>query len=639
MKKTTDMRPFLLAFSLAFGAVALTGCSTDDSIDLNEIDANIGIGSDEFTLPASSTAFIKLADILSLNDGDCVETTATGDYQFRKSDVIDAAKPTVEQVLTVESTPKSNLDGIPIIPGQGQYLVPADAPQPIRTFTVDTEKDDAIIDIDYAALDGNVKIGLNLSSMKSLVSQFDMDLYMPRFFVIDDTGYDVDWNSSADYYILKLKNISTAQGSYQLTLPLKRLEKFDTSSTEVYSRVVGNRIKMNGDVKMQLRLNDQYFKQATPGTTDITINEVDFGQQIVVTEVQGRLNPDIEEQHSTVNIGNDVPDFLNDDKVKILLNNPTIALTVSNNINIRAFISGQLIATYKDGRKKVMQLTKTKNGSPIRINEHTGDITSSTISKIVICRKAGNEAGVQYVVKDGTEALEPVESENDIAKILEKIPKTLSFTFNSTSDQTYTAKIDLCNPNEPWSSYGRSYELKPSYDFVAELNMDAGSTIVYNDTINEWNSDINDKDVDLLKGTKVEANAKVINRTPMKLYLDPVAIDVNKKVMSDVKVEVTTESQDAKGYYIPSAIGTDDVKDLKVVITAAEGALKRLDGLILHVTAETEKSGYTLNSGEKYVLDEATGYDKTVGNKAQIIKIYDLRIGVNGKVTINLDKK
>ena len=106
--------------------------------------------------------------------------------------MIAAAKPTVEQVLTVESTPKSNLTGIPIIPGQGQYLVPADAPQPIRTFTVDTEKDDAIIDIDYAALDGNVKIGLNLSSMKSLVSQFDMDLYMPRFFVIDDTGYAVD---------------------------------------------------------------------------------------------------------------------------------------------------------------------------------------------------------------------------------------------------------------------------------------------------------------------------------------------------------------------------------------------------------------------------------------------------------------
>ena len=293
----------------------------------------------------------------------------------------------------------------------------------------------------------------------------------------------------------------------------------------------------------------------------------------------------------------------------------------------------------KDGLDSGNEYYLALDGSPIRINEHTGDITSSTISKIVICRKAGNEAGVQYVVKDGTGALEPVESENDIAKILEKIPKTLSFTFNSTSDQTYTAKIDLCNPNEPWSSYGRSYELKPSYDFVAELNMDAGSTIVYNDTINEWNSDINDKDVDLLKGTKVEANAKVINRTPMKLYLDPVAIDVNKKVMSDVKVEVTTESQDAKGYYIPSAIGTDDVKDLKVVITAAEGAMKRLDGLILHVTAETEKSGYTLNSGEKYVLDEATGYDKTVGNKAQIIKIYDLRIGVNGKVTINLDKK
>ena len=589
MKKTTDMRHVLLVASLAVGAATLTGCSTDDSIDLNEIDTNIAIGSDGFTLPASSTAFVKLADILNLKAGDCVETTATGDYQFRKSDNIEAARPTIEQTLTVEKTPEADLKGIPVIPGQGQYVIPADKPQPIRTFTVDTEKDEAIIDIDFAELDGSVKIGMGLGNFKNLVSQFDMDLYLPRFFVIDDTGLDVDRTSSADYYILKLKNISTAQGSYSLTLPLKRLQKYDTQSTEVYSRVVGDRIKMNGDVKMQLRLNDTYFKQATPATADITINEVDFGQQIVVTHVEGRLNPDIEEQTSTVNIGNDVPDFLDDDRVKILLNNPTIALTVANNINIRGIVSGQLTATYKDGSKKVMALKKTQQGNDIRINEHTGAVTEKTVSRIVICRKAGNE--------------------------------------------------DLCNPQEPWSGHGRSYELQPSYDFVAALNMDEGSTIVYNDTISDWNKEIDDNDIDLVTGTKVEANAKIINRTPMKLYLEPVAIDKNKKVMSNVKVTVTTEHQDAKGFFVPSAIGTDDTNSITVTATADEGALKNLDGMIFHVIAETEKGGYTLNSGEKYVLDEVTGKDATIGNKAQIIRICDLKVGINGKVIINVDKK
>ena len=559
--------------------------------------------------------------------------------QFRKSDNIEAARPTIEQTLTVEKTEKTDLEGIPVIPGQGQYVIPADKPQPIRTFTVDTEKDEAIIDIDFAELDGSVKIGMNLGNFKELVSQFDMDLYLPRFFVIDDTGLDVDRTSSADYYILKLKNISTAQGSYSLTLPLKRLQKYDTQSTEVYSRVVGDRIKMNGDVKMQLRLDDRYFKKNTAATADITINEVDFGQQIVVTHVEGRLNPDIEEQTSTVNIGNDVPDFLDDDRVKILLNNPTIALTVANNINIRGIVSGQLTATYKDGSKKVMALKKTQQGNDIRINEHTGAVTEKTVSKIVICRKAGNEAGVQYVVKDGTGAKEAGETENDIAKILERIPESLFFKFNTTSDLSYTAKIDLCNPQEPWSGHGRSYELQPSYDFVAALNMDEGSTIVYNDTISDWNKEISDNDIDLVTGTKVEANAKIINRTPMKLYLEPVAIDKNKKVMSNVKVTVTTEHQDAKGFFVPSAIGTDDTNSITVTATADEGALKNLDGMIFHVIAETEKGGYTLNSGEKYVLDEETGKDATIGNKAQIIRICDLKVGINGKVIINVDKK
>ena len=73
--------------------------------------------------------------------------------------------------------------------------------------------------------------------------------------------------------------------------------------------------------------------------------------------------------------------------------------------------------------------------------------------------------------------------------------------------------------------------------------------------------------------------------------------------------------------------------------TADEGALKNLDGMIFHVIAETEKGGYTLNSGEKYVLDEETGKDATIGNKAQIIRICDLKVGINGKVIINVDKK
>ena len=61
--------------------------------------------------------------------------------------------------------------------------------------------------------------------------------------------------------------------------------------------------------------------------------------------------------------------------------------------------------------------------------------------------------------------------------------------------------------------------------------------------------------------------------------------------------------------------------------------------MIFHVIAETEKGGYTLNSGEKYVLDEETGKDATIGNKAQIIRICDLKVGINGKVIINVDKK
>ena len=53
------------------GAIALTGC-TDSDYDFNNIDATVGIGGDGLTLPVNSTDTIKLADVLELENSDCV---------------------------------------------------------------------------------------------------------------------------------------------------------------------------------------------------------------------------------------------------------------------------------------------------------------------------------------------------------------------------------------------------------------------------------------------------------------------------------------------------------------------------------------------------------------------------------------
>ena len=625
MKKTSFTYRARSVAAILAGGMVLTSCSTDNDIDLNDIDTHIGLGSDGFTFPSSSTNNIKLADVLELKENGVIKTTASGDYYFQKSDDLTASNPSVCQKLTVENTPASSFSGIPIDPSQTQpYRVPA-APQPIRSFTVDVAKSDQIIDLNFADLNGLVTIGLRTTDLNYYISQLDIDVYIPRFFGIDETGLDIDKTSATDYYIIKLKNITTSR-DFSMSLPLKRLSKYDTSSTEVYARVEGDRIKMFGDVKMQLLLDRQYMKVSTPQWANLAINQIDFGQQIVVTHAEGYFNPNIDPQTSSVDISNDIPDFLKDDEVKILLDNPIIAVNIASNINLRGFVNGELTARYDDGSTKVMKLSKTQSGGQIVLNEHTGDVSSSTTTKIVICRRAGNEAGVQYVVKDGTQPLEAGETENDVTNILQKIPEKLDFTFNTRADVNYLGKIDLYDESTN-SAHGRSYRLSPSYDFQADLTMNAGSSIVYNDTINDWHKDLAKDDIDLQSGTELIVTATVNNQTPMKLYLTPDAIGVpdangNFQKLSNIDVLFTTPTMDAQGCYVPSNLGTSATSTIRIVMRAkTAGAFKQLDGLLLKVKAVTEQGGVTLNS------------------QTQTVRAYDMKIQMNGRITLDLDSK
>ena len=97
-RKSTKIRHRLSFITLAACAMVLTGCSTDDGIDLGDIDTNIGIGSDGFTLPGSSTNYIKLQEVLDLKDDGVVNILENGDYQFQKSDDISSANPKVKQI-------------------------------------------------------------------------------------------------------------------------------------------------------------------------------------------------------------------------------------------------------------------------------------------------------------------------------------------------------------------------------------------------------------------------------------------------------------------------------------------------------------------------------------------------------------
>ena len=134
-RKSTKIRHRLSFITLAACAMVLTGCSTDDGIDLGDIDTNIGIGSDGFTLPGSSTNYIKLQDVLDLKDDGVVNILENGDYQFQKSDDISSANPKVKQIEFTSPITESYGISVDI-----DYIPPFGFDWPVETITLPTQE-------------------------------------------------------------------------------------------------------------------------------------------------------------------------------------------------------------------------------------------------------------------------------------------------------------------------------------------------------------------------------------------------------------------------------------------------------------------------------------------------------------------
>ena len=97
----------MLSCCFLAGGLTLAGCSTDDSIDVGEVDTTIGVKLNNFTVPLGQAEKITLGDVLDLKDDDCISTTANGDYEFfKQGDAADPAHPQVDIINVSEKTSK-----------------------------------------------------------------------------------------------------------------------------------------------------------------------------------------------------------------------------------------------------------------------------------------------------------------------------------------------------------------------------------------------------------------------------------------------------------------------------------------------------------------------------------------------------
>lgn len=558
MKKST-VAPLLACLLLS--PLAFTSC-TDDHYDLNEVDSTIGVGSDGLRLPTSSTDEIQLFDVLELNESDVVKIQENGDYMFEQDGGdVTPARPKIDIIqISKQSTssdalviPKNLITGINAM-GKKTGVRKADnigLEETVNKFDFSGNKPAEVLSLKTVSVDANIKLAVSFSSaLKSCVTKIaKLSLNMPSYmsFTASTTSGDLSVNGNK----ITLANISTAN-EITLNIDINALD-FKSGNNGTLA-IEGGKIKMDGTVVMGVEISpsDINLSGLTSGDLSIT-SQIQF-PDFKVTGAQGRFSPTIDLGNLGEATINNVPDFLKDGNVVVDLANPQIWLTTNSDLTLAGYVDG-VIKAYKKG-----QVIASVNVNGINIQ-------ANATSKICICRNAS--------LVDGSMFTQVIEVPT-LSTLIRTIPDKLVFEADARAD----------SQNEYAITFGRQYNISPSYSIKAPVAFAEDARIVYNDSIEDMNKDL--KDLDFAEGTYINVDANVENKVPAHLTVSAYAVDVNGKRMSDDLISIVVSNVVAA-----SPDGTTPVvTPLNVKVQQNKpGVLKNVDKLMFTIEGSAKENG------------------------------------------------
>ena len=581
----------MLSCCFLAGGLTLAGCSTDDSIDVGEVDTTIGVKLNNFTVPLGQAEKITLGDVLDLKDDDCISTTANGDYEFFKQG--DAADPAHPQVDIINVSEKTSHDEDPFIgPSEkpaGFDLLPVGTTIPntagsiskaLNTFNYSAAKPDDVVELTTAEVDGEATIIVNFNThLQGFIEKFtSFDIEFPAYMTLEEPTQGTLVGNK-----LRFGEVATNSTIYsKVKLKSLKFQEVDAANKLVIQN--GN-ITMLGDVKVDVTYPDLVKKNNSSDITKMQINGITSITTVKITSATGKFDPKIDlDDIGDIKIDSkDVPDFLDDPQVNITLTDPQITLNINSDVDLDAVIDGTLTSTFNNGTTSEVKISNI-------------EIPRKTNSKILICRKPKTEPYQDYT---------KVYVVEDLSNLMTKIPEKVTFTANARVDKTKAGTIKLGTP----------YTISTSYSFKAPLSLEAGSTIVYDDKTDGFYKDIDENDIDLRGEAELVITGKVTNNSPLELTLAPTALDVNGNTLKGIKL--------VSANTIKSNLTDKTPSDLKITLTKdANVNLKdvKFDGIKFKATA-VSKDATTLNKDNHY------------------ININDLKISVNSEISIDADKK
>lgn len=550
MMLNTKKRP-LIAAALLLTSFGITTSCIDNSYDLNrDIDMTISAGGEHLAIPVGYTEKITLDKIIELDEGDDLQIV-DGEYHLLKKDNIDETNTSVKLVTVNESS--NPIEPIRIISGNHDsdvydiLISNAESEGFINAEAHGVDK--AVIEIGSLAADMpttlTLKLKLSGEISTSLVKVGTMTITFPNFIQFEK-------ENGLNGQTLTMTDVQIKPSEFKKEL---KINKYVFGNT--YGE--GNRVEEeNGDrilkienQKITIEMQGIYANNPQ-GSGSLSITPTVTLAEMAVSEVYGTIQPDIDVKPTEVELNN-LPDFLQDDEIRLDITNPVFSFNANNPLNTDVEMDGVLTG-YKDGKvTKTVKIGSGNGGASITLKP-SGD-KQQTIS-IVRDEKTVVEANATKVV---------VPNLNDI---IETIPDRINVELKPAvkTEQYYTVNL------------GQDYTLNSAYDIDIPLSFGSNLKIVYEETLDNFDLDLEDVDIE-----KAVLSINAVNTIPLAMEIkneNVSALDANGNVIKDIDVTVEgtiTESKDGK---------TEVSSTLNVNLNeTAEGAISKLDGLKLKITA------------------------------------------------------
>lgn len=541
VKKKYPLWGFLLSFPL------WTVSCVDNKYDLDkDIDMTVNVGGEHLTIPAGSSDTAYLSKIIEVEEGDILQPdAATRVYHLTKKDDIDVKPTTVKEVTISSANTELTKKLIESSTGaSGSVTTDLDVENTLTAEANDIDK--ALIEL--GALGAKTPVDLTLTFefndevTFSSVTAKNLEIQLPDFLMFEKG--EVEEGNKLILNDEELKNEQKVLHviGYKFGEKAGEGEKPDENRTIT----IDGKVTMKGEVETLVT--------GGSGSLEMTMH-VTLGE-MTANSVTGVIQPNIKAETTDIEL-NDLPDFLKDEETRLDITNPVILLRADNPLETPVEVDAVLTPMKNNTQ---IEGKKVEIGSG---NEKTPVVLASGENVIALSRTG--ESSIEEATNVKVE---------DINNLLETIPDDIEVKLKPVvrNEEYYTAKL------------GWSYEMPSSYEVDVPLSFEQGLNIVYNDSIQDLNKDLNDLDKVGLKNVKVILS--VDNAIPLKLQLKAENVLI-KDVYGNELTAVKKTMEEDKQYVTESTDGEKPAtSELVLSLTSDDTAfLSKIDRICFKITA------------------------------------------------------